>query len=1503
MRNTIAKWLRQLRCSAPWLAAAVVLGHAVCVSAGPAQPMSFRHLTVADGLSQNTVMDVLQDSRGYIWLATENGLDRYDGYDLNRYQRGKSSDGELVNDYVWQIAESEDSNLWLATYGGGLAFWNRQEDRFRHFRHDPRDPNSLSSDYTRTLLVSRDGIWVGTSDSGLNLVDPADGKVTRFRHDTEDPHSLPGDAVFSLLQEASGRLWVGTDDGLAWRDPGSTRFTRVQHDPGNPHSLSDNRIRALYQDRRGAIWVGTYGGGINKLNRRSGRFSHINAANAESGGLSHNHVRAIYEDDAGRLWVGTANGLNVKLPDSKGFVHYSGGHRKAQLSGSYIMSLYQDRGGALWVGTRTGGVNIWNSSSWEFGHFKEHWLEQHSVTSFASDRSGYWVGTFGGGLTRINEVNSTITHIDTESERLALNDPHVMSLLTDRQGGLWVGTMKSGVNWLQSGDDQFTVLRHDPEDPNSLSANGAMSLFEDSSGDIWIGTFGGGVTRFQPEQNRYTRYQPRTDDSASLCGSQGRAFAEDRFGGIWIATENGLCVLEPDTGMFVTFRHDDTDSRSLAANSIYALHIDATGRLWVGTDGGGLNVALGELNDPKSIQFETYSRRDGISSNMVYAVLSARDGMVWLSGNNGLSRLDPKTRKVRNFRSTHGLQGEEYHYGASHQSADGRLFFGGANGFNVFDPRKLNNKKRPPQILLTAISTMNRPLQLEHSVDSINQLELDHGERVLNFEFAVLDFTDPHRNRYSYRLDGFDHEWINAGTRRTATYTNLDGGRYVFRVKGATSDGVWSEETATIELNVAQAPWNTPWAYAAYLLITISAFGYYIRAQKRELKRKAEYGKQLRAEVRQRTQELEQSNHQLQRLSNIKSEFLARMSHEIRSPMNGVLGMAELLTRTSLSEKQKKYADTIINSGESLLQIINDVLDYSKLDSEKLELDEIETDLERLLEDTLTMFTVGAHKKGLELVGVLPVGGLPMLKLDTLRLRQVLVNLLNNAIKFTSKGHIKLTIAVLADTETNLRLEFQVSDTGIGVAPESQQKIFETFVQEDGSTTRRFGGTGLGLTISKELIELMGGTLKLESDRGLGSRFSFALTLAKADNKSLPEPLPKVKASALVACSGEARQPIEEYLSAWGVRCQCVPTGYAMIETLSKAAGRSKDLLIVDAQLTDMPGTVLIEQMRSRGLLKAAHAILLTAIGSDEIEISGSEISLLAKPVRRSELHDLVLSVLGQGKGSPITSADNYDSMVNSNLKGKVLLVEDNPVNQEVIAGMLAEIGCEAEYAEDGLSGVQMAAEVNYDAVLMDIQLPDIDGAEATRRIRSLEAGTERMPIIALTANVSKSDREYCRNAGMDDFLSKPCTIEALSNTLSRWLPARSSSNLAKGPAQEESQFDELALARIRKLKRQDGSDMLSHAVSLFFRLAVETLDALEKAVTDDDAATLRFAAHKLKSSCANLGIVNMADLCRELEGLAHSGSTAGAGAIVEKLRTQHTAVVAWLEEQISDSA
>ena len=849
-------------------------GHVLMVLLGSAplalaqsRPMAFERVSLEQGLSQSTVLSMLQDSRGFMWFGTEDGLNRYDGLNVKSYKSDPSDHTSLPHSMVWALAEDAQGDLWLATEGGGLARWERQHDRFARVAVSTT-PGLYGR--IRTLLFAPDGaLWIGSKDAGLVRFEPATGAFKAFRHNPADPSSLSHDGVYALASDGAGRLWVGTDGGLNRLDPATGRFERFRHDAARPDSLGDDRVRALLVDRERRVWIGTFGGGLSRLDAGSDAFRTYRNDPANPSSLGHDRVRALLEDGAGRLWVATDRGLDLLDRQHATFEHHRNDSTDpSSLGDDNAMSLYQDRGGVLWVGTRNGGAYKWNPATWSFGHHTRSaanagGLADKTVTSFAEDRIGrIWVGTFGG-LHVMDRQTGEVTRYVPKTGTI---NGRVMSLATDPDGMLWVGTMDAGLIRLDPGTGVMRTYQHDAANKSSLSADAVMSLLVDSVGDLWVGTFGGGLNRLDPATGSFTHYRNDPANEHSLSADAVTALAQDGSGAVWVGTDGGgLNLLDRTTGQFLRFMHDPANATSLGANTVYALHLDGPGRLWVGTRGAGLAVL--ESRDGATARFRHIRQRDGLANDVVYSVVPDGNGQLWLSTNNGLSRFEPATGKVKNYDTSHGLQSNEYNFGAHFRSASGELFFGGVNGFNAFHPRKLVGNTHVPLVVLTSFLKFNRPVDTAGPLWALKGVDLGYQDDVVTFEFAALDYAAPQRNRFSYKLEGFDPDWVDLGNVRRVTYTNLAAGNYRFRVKGANNDGVWNEAGIDLPVRVEAPPWLRWWAFVAYALALSGALYLFVRVQQAKVEREAEYARRLEEDVQNRTLELEARNSDLEDLN------------------------------------------------------------------------------------------------------------------------------------------------------------------------------------------------------------------------------------------------------------------------------------------------------------------------------------------------------------------------------------------------------------------------------------------------------------------------------------------------------------------------------------------------------------------------------------------------------------------------------------------------------------
>ena len=828
------------------LAAAVLSSRATAETGGPVE---LEHLSLEEGLSQSIVEAILQDRRGFLWLATEDGLNRWDGHRFTVFRNVAGDERSLSYNDLKCLSEGRDGAIWVGTFEGGLNRFDPATGQVTRFRHDPADPSSLPANIVRAVLPDRDGrVWVGTQGGGLARLDPAKGTFERFRHDAANPGSLAHDDVRALLLDRAGTLWVGTwGGGLDRLDRARGLFEHVPSEGGPGAAL----VGALLEDRAGVLWVGTYGGGVLVRDPVLGRLGR----HAGLGALPSPLVKALAEDHEGTLWVATDGGgllrLERKTCAVRALRHDPASPRS--LATDRVWSLFEDRSGVLWIGTYGGGLNALDLGRKRFRHVRHDPRDPTSlahdiVWSFHEDPDGtVWVGTDSAGLQRWDrgrDVFRGYRHDPRDPASLAHDT--VRFVRADASGNLWVATSGGGLDRLDRATGRFEHHRHDPRDPASLAHDDLRTVFEDRSGSLWVGTFGGGLDRLDRATGRFEHHRHDPADSGSLSNDFVRCLLEDSRGALWVGTQGGgLNRLDRATGRFERWRAAPDEESSLSNDYVFALHEDASGALWIGTYGGGLNRL-----DPATGRFTRFTSRDGLSSDSVYGILEDERGRLWLSTNRGLNVLDPTTGAIHAWDASDGLQSDEFNGGAYYESPRGEMFFGGIRGFNVFFPSEIVTRTDPAPVILTELLLANRPVPVGPTADGrtlltrfagySDEVRLSHEDALVSIEFSALHFAAPRKIRYAYRLDGFDREWVPAGAdRRVASYTGLPPGRYLFRVKAANPDGVWGREEARLAIVVTPPFWGTWWFRLASALVLAAVAAVVVRRRLRTVRLEA----------------------------------------------------------------------------------------------------------------------------------------------------------------------------------------------------------------------------------------------------------------------------------------------------------------------------------------------------------------------------------------------------------------------------------------------------------------------------------------------------------------------------------------------------------------------------------------------------------------------------------------------------------------------------------------
>jgi ligand-binding sensor domain-containing protein/signal transduction histidine kinase len=1049
---------------------------------GQPNRLQFKHLTPDDGLSSSIATSILQDHKGFVWIGTYDGLNRYDGFNFVVYKNNSADSSSLADNLVRTMIEDHNKNLLIGT-NKGLCLYDREKDHFLNYMLDKSSPlRGITCIVFKIVEDSLGNLWIATN-IGLIYFDRNNSKIIQYIHDPNNPSSLSYNETECVYIDKCDRLWVTTQRGLNLFEPKTGTFKHIIQSETKANNLLNTFFIGIIEDREGNLWFGSTEGLYclkNNAENKITPFIHYRHNSQDKKSLSNNRVKSLFVDDSGNLWIGTENG-GVNLFDRKNqrFWHYRmDEYDPKSLNNESITTIYQDNAGNLWVCTGTGGLNIAMKHGDAIIHYKTLpgaplSLSHNVITCFLEDHLGQiWVGT-DGGLNLFNDETNRFLRFNMDNSNLSSNA--VLSIIEDSNNQIWLGTWAGGLVHFDSKTKSFTsfITKN-----SSIQDNNIYVIAEGDNNDLWLGSFDHGLIHYKIKENKFTNYTP---SNSNICSNYIVVVRKDSQGHLFLGFTKGFQIFSPEDDRFITYTYNPKDTNSVSHPNILDILVENDSCVWIGTQDG-----LNRFN-PKTESFIRYYEKDGLPDNVIKGLVLDKSGVLWVATNLGLCRFDYRQEKYKNFTKADGLQSNEFNFRSTLRTKSGALLMGGIKGFNMIYPEKIAENKSIPNVLITDLKIFNKSVEpgaknspLIQAITETKILTLYYTQSVLTFYFAVMDFTAPEKNQYAYRMENFDQKWIYSGNKREANYTNLDPGEYVFRVKGSNNDGVWNEEGTSIRITITPPFWQTAWFRVIGVIIVFSVLitGYKIRTA-----RIRAHNRELGQRVLERTAQLEAANKELE-------AFVYSVSHDLRAPLRAIDGFTNILVEDNeqlLDEESKRVCAVICNETKRMGQLIDDLLSFSHISHAEMQVSSI--NMEAMVSTVFQELTTPESRERIDL----QVASLPSAIGDLTLIRQVWMNLLSNAIKFSSKR--ERAVIEVGCQQDGQRFVYSVRDNGAGFDMQYADKLFTVFWRLHND--KEFEGTGVGLAIVQRLIHRHGGDVWAESQVDKGATFYFTLETVK----------------------------------------------------------------------------------------------------------------------------------------------------------------------------------------------------------------------------------------------------------------------------------------------------------------------------------------------------------------------------------------------------------------------
>ncbi|MBN2524271.1 MAG: response regulator [Bacteroidales bacterium] len=1270
----------------------------VCSLYSQDSEIKFRQITVEDGLSQNWIRCISQDKYGFMWFGTRDGLNRYDGYNFKIYKLDQKLKNSLSNNHIKVIFEDSRGNLWIGAQGG-LNIYDRKRDEFI--------PLSFTLDYSIEAIaeLSSGDLLIG-SPEGLFFIDQEDMSFKELNTEMY---------VNAILIDNNNNIWLGTYSGLCLFNQADCSVQVFRNRKDDKKSISENIIRSMAQDSQGRIWVGTDTKGLNLLRYIKEDPFHpefINYSNHpdDPESIGKGAVLALLDDKEGNLWIGLENGgLDIiELDDFKEnrcvFKHYL--HNEGDsysISNNSIHSIYRDKSGTIWAGTYAMGINYYNKLLHKFEHYKHlpnnsHSINNNHVNVIYDEADKLWIGT-EGGLNVLDKKRKTIKHYtyDFRDDKTIGADP-VWSILRDSYGNMWIGTWSGGLNLFDETSSTFTRYLHDENDENSIGGNSVFGLAQDQEGNLWIASMLGGLNRYDYGTNTFKSYL-HEDGKNSISNNWVRDILISSYNEVWMSTMKAVDVFDINTGLFRSYTHDVSDTTSISYNGAVVIFEDSKRNIWIGTE-SGLNVYRRESNT-----FKSYFEEDGLPNNALTGICEDDNGNLWLSTNHGISKFvdgihQPECPEFKNYDMWDGLQGNEFNRRSFCKGIDGRMYFGGTNGYNVFHPDSIKDNKWIPDVVLTGFYINNQSVDyrdknspLTENIHIAKEIRLLPKHMVFTIEYAALNYIASEKNHYAFILEGFEKEWNNVGTQRTATYTNLDPGRYVFKVKASNNDGYWNKEGRSLVITILPAWWQTWWAKALYALFILLALYFFRKYTLISVNFKNQLWKEHLQ--REKTEEL----------NRMKIRFFTNISHELRTPLTLISGPIEQLINKGSKSKE---LELIKRSVFQLRKLVDQILDFRKIDSEEMPVKMQENDIVSCIKQTIFGFFDYAEQKGIKVIFRSGIHKLNM-DFDKEKIDKIFTNLLMNALNYTQPGgtvSVNLTVHDEKPVKNEIHLVIEISDTGKGIPKLEIDKIFNRFYTSDNQNDTLVG-TGIGLHLTKSLVEMHGGEINVTSKEKEGTVFTVVLParngkleiarkeIVLQNNISGKSSKMKVEnQKSKIESHKKTIIVIDDNIDICSFIESILISEFNIIKEINPEQGMElilkymPDLVISDVMMPGMNGFELCERIKSDIRISHIPVILLTAkatvedhilgfdTGADEYIYKPFDIKLLRSRVRNMIRQKEVLRKHLIGMDGKINSDISVNSLDKSFMDKIFNIILDNHHNPDfTVNNIIDEIG------------------------------------------------------------------------------------------------------------------------------------------------------------------------------------------------------------------------------------